>query len=80
MYRECSEKHRESHRATRGAGNVIHARTPRPGQQRRSIRCSLKVGVKEKVQLEECIKKEKLKFQEIRGNPEYDDGIREGDG
>ena len=30
-----------------------------------------------KFQLEECIKKEKHKLEEIQDNPEYEDGIRE---
>ena len=46
-------------------------------KQLRSIRGSLKVEVAKKVQLEECIEKEKCKLEEIRDNPEYDDGIRE---
>ena len=43
----------------------------------RSIRGSLKVEVAKKVQLEEKIKKENRKLEEIRDNPEYDDGIRD---
>ena len=46
-------------------------------KQLRSIRGSLKVEVAEKVKLEERIKKEKHKLQDIRDNPEYDDRIRE---
>ena len=46
-------------------------------KQLRSIRGSLKVEMAEKVKLEERIKKEKCKLEEIRGNPEYDDRIRE---
>ena len=47
-------------------------------KQLRSIRGSLKVEVAKKVQLEESIKKEKCKLEEIRENPGvYDDGIRE---
>ena len=47
-------------------------------KQLRSIRGSLKVEVAKKVQLEESIKKEKHKLEEIRENPGvYDDGIRE---
>ena len=46
-------------------------------KQLRSIRGSLKVEVAEKVKLEERIKKEKCKLEEIRDNPEYDDRIRE---
>ena len=42
-----------------------------------SIRGSLRVEVVKKVQLEECIEREKHKLEEIRDNPEYDDGIRE---
>ena len=45
-------------------------------KQLRSIRGSLKVEVAKKVRLEERIKKEKRKLEEIRDNPEYDDGIR----
>ena len=44
-------------------------------KQLRSIRGSLKVEAAKKVQLEERIKKEKCKLEEIRDNPEYDDGI-----
>ena len=44
-------------------------------KQLRSIRGSLRVEVARKVQLEERIKKEKCKLEEIRDNPEYDDGI-----
>ena len=43
----------------------------------RSIRGSLKVVTVKKVQLEECIEREKCKLAEIRDNPEYNDGIRE---
>ena len=46
-------------------------------KQLRSIRGSLKVEVAKRVQLEERIEKEKCKLEEIRDNPEYDDGIRE---
>ena len=47
-------------------------------KQLRSIRGSSKVEVAKKVQLEEKIKKEKGKFEEIiLDNPEYNDGIRE---
>ena len=42
----------------------------------RSIRGSLKVEATKKVELEEKIKKESRKLEEIRDNPEYDDGIR----
>ena len=35
------------------------------------------LSVAEKVQLEERIEREKRKLEEIRDNPEYDDGIRE---
>ena len=42
----------------------------------RSIRGSLKVEAAKKVELEEKIKKENRKLEEIRDNPEYDDGIR----
>ena len=45
-------------------------------KQLKSIRGSLKVEVAEKVKLEERIKKEKHKLEEIRDNPEYDDRIR----
>ena len=45
-------------------------------KQLKSIRGSLKVEVAEKVKLEERIKKEKHKFEEIRDNPKYDDRIR----
>ena len=45
-------------------------------KQLRSIRGSLKVEVAKKVQLEENIKKEKCKLEEIRDYPGvYDDGI-----
>ena len=47
-------------------------------KQLRSIRGSLRVEVAKKVQLEECIEKEKCKLEEIWDNPEYDNGIREG--
>ena len=43
----------------------------------RSSRSSLKVEVAKKVQLEESIKKETCKLEEILDNPEYDDGIQE---
>ena len=33
--------------------------------------------VAKKVQLEQCIEKEKCKLEEMRDNPEYNDGIRE---
>ena len=46
-------------------------------KQLRSIRGSLKVKVAKKVQLEQRIEKDKRKLEEIRDNPEYDDGIRE---
>ena len=46
-------------------------------KQLRSIRGSLKVEVAKRVQLEQRIKKEKRKLEEIRDNPEYIDGIRE---
>ena len=47
-------------------------------KQLRSIRGSLKVEVAKKVQLEESIKKEKLKLEELREHPGvYDNGIRE---
>ena len=46
-------------------------------KQLRSSRGSLKVEVAKKVELEERIKKEKCKLEEIRDNPEYDDGIQE---
>ena len=46
-------------------------------QNEKSIRGLVKVEVAKKVQLEERIKKEKHKLEEIRDNPEYDDGIRE---
>ena len=46
-------------------------------KQLRSIRSSLEVEVANKVELEKRIEKEKRKFAETRGNPEYDDGIRE---
>ena len=36
----------------------------------------VKVEVAKKVQLEENIKKEKRKLEEIQDNPEYDDGIK----
>ena len=53
-------------------------RTPRSGQTAiRSIRGSLKVEMAKKVELEKLTKKEKRKLEEIRDNPEYDDGIRE---
>ena len=45
-------------------------------KQLRSIRGSLKVEVAKRVQLEESIKKEKLKLEEIQEYPGvYDDGI-----
>ena len=44
-------------------------------KQLRGIRGLLSVA--EKVQLEERIEREKRKLEEIRDNPEYDDGIRE---
>ena len=46
-------------------------------KQLRSIRGSLKVEVAKKVQLEERIKNEKRKLEEVRDNPEYEDGIPE---
>ena len=47
-------------------------------KQLRSIRSSLKVEVAKKVQLEESIKKEMCKIEEIRDYPRvYDDGIQE---
>ena len=46
-------------------------------EQLRSIRGSLKVEVAKRVQLEECVKKEKRKLKEIRDSPEYDNEIRE---
>ena len=47
-------------------------------KQLRSIRGSLKVEVAKKVQLEEKIKKEKCKLEELRENHgAYDDRIRE---
>ena len=46
-------------------------------KQLRSIMGSLKLEVAKKVQLEERIKQEKCKLEEIRDNPEYDDGIGE---
>ena len=47
-------------------------------KQLRSIRGLLKVEVAKKVQLEESIKKEKHKLEELRDHPGiYDDGIRE---
>ena len=47
-------------------------------KQLRSIRGSLKVEVAKKVQLEENIKKEKPKLEELLEHPRgYDDGIRE---
>ena len=46
-------------------------------KQLRSIWDSLRVKVAKKVQLEGKIDREKCKPQEIRENPEYDDGIRE---
>ena len=50
-----------------------HAGATRPG----SIKNSLKVEVVKKVELQQRVEKEKCKLVEIRGNPEYDDGIRE---
>ena len=44
----------------------------------KSIRGSLKVEMVKKVQLEECIEREKRKLFEICCNPEYDNGIQEG--
>ena len=46
-------------------------------KQLRSIRGSFKVEVAKKVQLEQCIEREKCKLTEIRDNLEYDDGIQE---
>ena len=46
-------------------------------KQLRSIRGLLKVEVAKQVQLEERIKQEKHKLEEVQDNPEYDDGIRE---
>ena len=46
-------------------------------KQVRSIRGSLQVEVAKKVELEECIEKEKRALVEIRDNPEYNDGILE---
>ena len=43
----------------------------------RTIRGSLKVEMAKKVQLEDCIEREKHKLSEIRDNPEYDNGIRD---
>ena len=43
----------------------------------RSIRGSLKVEATKKAELDEKIKKENCKLEEIRDNPEYDDGIRD---
>ena len=46
--------------------------------QFRSIRCSLKIEVTKKVQLEERIKKEHQKLEEVREYPGvYDDAMRE---
>ena len=42
----------------------------------RSIRGSLKVEAAKKVEIERHIEREKRKLEEIRDNPEYDDGIR----
>ena len=42
----------------------------------RSIRGSLKVEATKKVEIEQHIEREKRKLEEIRDNPEYDDGIR----
>ena len=48
------------------------------GTQLRRIRGSLKVEVAKKVQLEECIKKERRKFEEFREYPGfYNDAMRE---
>ena len=44
-------------------------------KQFRSIRGLLKVEVVRKVELQQHIEKEKCKLEEIRNNPEYDDGI-----
>ena len=47
-------------------------------KQLRSIRGSLKVEIAKKVQLEECIKKERRKLEEFREYPGvYDDAMRE---
>ena len=46
-------------------------------KQLRSLRGSLKVETVKKVQLKECIKREKHKLAVIQDNPGYDDGIRE---
>ena len=43
----------------------------------RSIRGLLKVEMVKKVQLKECIEREKRKLAAIRDNPDYDNGIRE---
>ena len=47
-------------------------------KQLRIIRSSLKVEVAKKVELQQCIKRDKCKLDEIQDNPEYDDGIQEG--
>ena len=46
-------------------------------KQLRSIRGSLKVETVKKVEIQQCIKREKCKLMEIRDNSEYDDRIRE---
>ena len=46
-------------------------------KQLRSIRAPLRVEVTKKVQLEEQSKGKKLKLEEIRDNPEYNNGIQE---
>ena len=46
-------------------------------KQLRSIRAPLGVEVTKKVQLEEHSKGENLKLEEIRDNPEYNNGIQE---
>ena len=44
-------------------------------KQLRSIRGSLKVETAKKVELQQCIKREKHKLEETQDNPEYDNGI-----
>ena len=46
-------------------------------KQLRNIRGSLKVEKVKKVKLQQCIERGKRKLEQIRDNPEYNDGIRE---
>ena len=46
-------------------------------KQLRTFRGSLKVERTKKIELQQHIGREKCKLEEIRDNPEYDNGIRE---